>query len=280
MKTLLKRVIYGLLPAPVIDWLKVRRFYFIFDKYVTSDFPERPMFEKLLRPGDSAVDVGANIGLITKVLMTIVGPTGMVHSIEPVPYTFKVLTSNIERSGARNVICYDVAISDRDGEATLAVPTYGEIPVVRYDSSGSLGGVRNYHLAHLTMESPSSADRPATRHIATRSLDSLLGDRRMRIGLIKCSAVGFELQCMLGAERILSRERPALFIDPCSDPDEPGTPMFQLTAYLCGFGYAPYLAKAGRLQPKTERLTPGADGLFTQNLFFLTKGQVASAIDV
>lgn len=279
MKTVVKRIVYGLLPASIIDWLKAQRFHSIFNGYSVSDFPERAIFEKFLKPGDSAVDVGASIGLITKVLMTMVVPTGWVHSIEPVPYTFKVLKSNIERSGARNVMCYDVAISDRDGEATIAVPTYREIPVVRYDSSGSQGKVRNYYLAHLRMESSSSADRRATR-VVTRSLDSLLGDRGTHIGLIKCSAVGFELQCMLGAERILTREHPALFIDPCSDPDEPGTPMFQLTEYLGRFGYAPYLAKAGRLQPKTGRLTPGADGLFTQNLFFLTKEQVASVLDV
>ncbi|HEX5317277.1 MAG TPA: hypothetical protein VFX22_11560, partial [Candidatus Kapabacteria bacterium] len=175
---------------------------------------------------------------------------------------------------------YDIGISDRDGEASIDVPTYRDIPVVRYDNSGSLGNGRNYYLAQLTMESPTSANRSTSRHVAIRSLDGLLVDRGTRIALIKCSATGFELQCMLGAEQILTREHPALFIDPCSDPDEPGTPMFQLTAYLGRLGYAPYLAKGGRLQPKTGRLTPGADGLFTQNLFFLTKEQVASVLDV
>lgn len=40
---------------------------------------------KVLRPGDTFIDVGANVGLYTKLGAELVGPKGYVHAIEPDP---------------------------------------------------------------------------------------------------------------------------------------------------------------------------------------------------
>ena len=269
MKTLLKRIIYAVLPPRAVDWFKVRIFFRIFDKFQNANFPESPIFARYLKPGYTVIDVGANIGLVTKLILNMVGPTGKVHTFEPVPYTFDILRRNIASTGAKNVVCYDMAISDRDGEASIVVPTYHEMPDVRFDNSGSLGRVRNYYAAHIAIE---GVDRAPERNIATvpvRSLDSLFAADPARISLIKCDAEGFELQCMLGAKTILTRDRPVLFIELCSDPDEQGSPMWQLIEFLSGLGYSPYLFKDGKLQTRPA-------GMFVHDLFFLTEAQYAS----
>ena len=46
---------------------------------------------RCLAPGDTFVDVGANIGYLSAVAAGIVGPTGAVHSFEPVPRLFERL---------------------------------------------------------------------------------------------------------------------------------------------------------------------------------------------
>ena len=226
------------------------------------------MFARILKPGDTVVDIGANIGLVTKVIRNLVGPTGKIHTFEPVPYTFDILRRNFERSGVKNVTCYDAAISNRDGEAAIIVPTYQDIPDVRYDNSGSLGRVRNYYAAHLALGGDEPEPQRNTVTVPVRSLDRLFAVNPERISLIKCDAEGYELQCMLGAKTILMRDHPALFIELCSDPDEEGSPMWQLTEFLSGFGYSPYLFKDGKLQTRPARM-------FVKDLFFFTETQYA-----
>jgi FkbM family methyltransferase len=195
-----------------------------------------------------------------------VGPSGRVHTFEPVNYTFHILRRNVLRSDAQNVVCYDYAISDRDGKAEMVVPTYREIPDVRYDNSGSMGRVRNYYAAHLAAENTNKTGEHGKCSIPTRSLDSLFANNPARISLIKCDAEGYELQCMRGAKTILLRDRPALFIELCSDPDEMGSSMWQLIEFLREFGYSPYLYKDGHLQTRPK-------GMFVKDLFFLTDEQ-------
>lgn len=56
-----------------------------------------------LRPGDTVVDVGANIGSFSVLAASIVGPGGRVISFEPVGETFGRLEENIALNGLCNV---------------------------------------------------------------------------------------------------------------------------------------------------------------------------------
>src|SRR5258705_3937434 len=54
---------------------------------------EIAVLERYLKPGDVFVDVGANIGYLTAVGASLVGPTGPVHSFQPMPEYFQRLES-------------------------------------------------------------------------------------------------------------------------------------------------------------------------------------------
>src|ERR1019366_2519839 len=49
-----------------------------------------------LRPGDVAVDVGANLGFMTGIFSTLTGTTGHVYSFEPSPSVYLKLSEVIE----------------------------------------------------------------------------------------------------------------------------------------------------------------------------------------
>ncbi len=51
----------------------------------------------LLRPGDLALDVGANLGAITIGMAERVGPTGLVHAFEPQRPIYEILAANATR---------------------------------------------------------------------------------------------------------------------------------------------------------------------------------------
>src|SRR5919199_5361377 len=59
---------------------------------------ERPELERaraLARPGTTAIDVGANVGVYSVVLARAVGPTGRVLAFEPAPENARRLAENV-----------------------------------------------------------------------------------------------------------------------------------------------------------------------------------------
>lgn len=72
-----------------------------------------------LKPGDRAVDIGANIGAHTLTMAKAVGATGLVTAIEPGPATAARLRRNVALNALAHVRVLEVAASDEAGRAAL-----------------------------------------------------------------------------------------------------------------------------------------------------------------
>lgn len=72
-----------------------------------------------LRPGDTFVDIGANIGWFTLIAARIVGESGMVIAYEPDPDNFAILDRNIARNGLTNVVAINAAFSTANARKAL-----------------------------------------------------------------------------------------------------------------------------------------------------------------
>lgn len=78
-----------------------------------------------LRPGDTFVDVGANIGCVSVLASTLVGPGGAVVAIEPAPTAIAALQETLTRNDLTNVRVVAAAVSDCDQDLPLfAGPSY------------------------------------------------------------------------------------------------------------------------------------------------------------
>ncbi|MBM4032640.1 MAG: FkbM family methyltransferase [Planctomycetes bacterium] len=78
--------------------------------------------QRLLRPGDCLLDIGANYGEVGLFAGQSVGPSGQVHIFEPQPKLAECIRVSAELNGYRHVYTHAVALSDRDGEADLVIP--------------------------------------------------------------------------------------------------------------------------------------------------------------
>lgn len=72
-----------------------------------------------LAPGDTVVDVGANIGCFALAASKRVGARGRVFAVEPDLATYRQLVRNIELNGVANITPLQVAIADIEGTALL-----------------------------------------------------------------------------------------------------------------------------------------------------------------
>jgi FkbM family methyltransferase len=74
-----------------------------------------------LGPGDTVIDIGANVGCFTLLAAARVGASGRVIAIEPEPETYGQLVRNVTRSGYRNIVTRRHAVGARAGTAQLHV---------------------------------------------------------------------------------------------------------------------------------------------------------------
>jgi FkbM family methyltransferase len=137
-----------------------------------------------LRPGDTAVDVGANVGYYTLLFARRVGPDGRVFAFEPDPANFELLRRNVERNGYRNVVLSPLAASDRCGPARLFL-------------SGSNAG------DHRTYD---PADGRPSLDIETVPLDRFFAGYPGPVDLVKMDIQGGEFAALTGMRDLLARQ--------------------------------------------------------------------------
>lgn len=188
-KALLK-TLAALLPASAQDSLKRFRFRRqIHNGTFVPDEAEMAFIRQTVRPGDWAIDVGANVGHYTAHLSNCVGATGRVIAFEPIPETFALLATNTTAFPAQNVTALSAAASDRVGVAAMSLPTFTT-------------GLRNYYRAAL---SPTGEFA-----VLCLPIDSL---GLPRVSLIKVDAEGHDLVVLKGARALIERDRPALIVE-------------------------------------------------------------------
>lgn len=82
-----------------------------------------PHLQKAIRRyvagGDTVYDIGANIGYVSLSLARQVGSIGYVAAFEPVPRNLEALRENIRNNNLSNIQVFDVAASDKKGEAII-----------------------------------------------------------------------------------------------------------------------------------------------------------------
>ncbi len=91
--------------------------------YYTGDYDRRVSWvvRRVLRPGDCALDIGANIGVVALMAASIVGPRGVVHAFEPQPALADAMRRSAALNGFDHMSVHEIALSDRDGRMALHV---------------------------------------------------------------------------------------------------------------------------------------------------------------
>jgi FkbM family methyltransferase len=150
----------------------------------------------LLRPGDTFVDVGANMGWYALVAAGLVGPAGHVIAVEPNGTNTALLRRSAEANDFTQVRIVEAAATDEFG--WLALETDG--------SNGRI--IRLGPLDAATRPIPCSFAVPAV------SVDDLVGGADgTGVAAIKVDVEGLETRVFEGARRLLERDHPAVVFE-------------------------------------------------------------------
>lgn len=228
LKDFIKGLILTVVPSRVLFYLKAIRYVRLVGAFSEVDEPELKVVKHLVKPGDTVVDVGANVGWYTNYLSKLVGARGKVISLEPMPETFALLSACVKAHDLENVELFNVGASEFDRSAVMEVPQY-------------VSGGANYCMAHI-VESGRQSAAALQREVKVRSLDSLLGEAVHEVRFIKCDVEGHELQLIKGAQETIRTGRAAWLIEVSrsSDPDLEGSGSAQIFGMLSAQGYSPW----------------------------------------
>jgi FkbM family methyltransferase len=174
----------GMMLVPLDDFVG-RCIYFTrdYDRKITA------LCGRIVRPGDTVLDVGANMGVVALNLARLVGSKGAVHAFEPNPRMSSLLVQSIARNRYEHLHLYPMALGSQNGVLELNIPL---------DNAGQ--GSFIYH---------KNADGHDTVQTPVRTLTEVVREQGIeRIRLIKIDVEGFENEVLLGGMEILERMRP------------------------------------------------------------------------
>ena len=154
---------------------------------------------RLVRPGATVLDIGANVGAHTLTLARLAGPGGRVIAVEPTDWAFAKLTNNV---ALNPVLEPRIALRQAfllGGDQDALPPTVC--------SSWPLSASADVH--------PQLGGQPkATSAAQAASLDTLLAREGVdRVDFVKLDVDGYEGQVLRGAGRMLKKLRPTMLVE-------------------------------------------------------------------
>lgn len=214
------------------------------------------LFQSVVKPGMTFIDVGAHVGYYSLLAARQVGPEGQVYSFEPEPVNYSLLVKNVELNEYRNISTIAEAVSDKKGFSTLFV--------------SALDSGRNSMFHHGLPENGSV-------QVATTTLDAFLEERGWpKVDLIKIDVEGAELDVLAGMTELLRKSEdlklimefnPALLqsagVDPAEFLDAPGPGRFHIYAIEEPMGLRPLTSE--ELSSMAGKMSKDQDSI---NLFF------------
>ncbi|WP_198375442.1 FkbM family methyltransferase [Neoroseomonas rubea] len=149
------------------------------------------LFRRLVRPGDTVLDLGANLGVYTMLAARLTGPGGRVHAFEPNPRLSHLVDVSIRINGCAGwTQVHRLAASDRRGVARLFFTD-------AYSGGGSLTGNAEQH------DSSGSSKNAVDCELAP--IDEVLADPDLRVDVMKMDVEGHEGPALRGMRAILER---------------------------------------------------------------------------
>jgi FkbM family methyltransferase len=159
----------------------------------------------IVSAGDVCVDVGSSAGLYCQALSHLVGPDGLVHSVEPLSFSHPYWSRVLGAKQRSNVHHHPVALGAEPGRGAMRVPfgAYGpdtSRSFLEWNTQG-LGSTADYayHVDVL---------------VEVNTLDGLCCRAGVnRLDFVKIDVEGGELHVLRGGQHVIETYRPAMLIE-------------------------------------------------------------------
>jgi len=162
---------------------------------LTAPGRESELLSKLLKPGDTFIDIGANHGSFAMTASSLVGAKGLVIALEPQPRLARIIKMTLKENNCSPFSVYETAVGAVDSEIKLFIPA---------DTSGTAGVFSDHSAKHdyNSVTVPIMKFDNLIRHVMLPG----------RI-LVKVDIEGSEYNFIIGAEEFFIKHKPVMIIE-------------------------------------------------------------------
>jgi FkbM family methyltransferase len=147
-----------------------------------------------LKPGNVALDIGANIGLQSIRMSQCAGESGMVYAFEPLVHLQDKFNSNIKLNKLANVRLFPFALSDKESVADFMI------------------GKNNWNQGTFSLGDQSKGSD--VQQVTIKIADEIPEIKALtRLDLVKIDVEGFEYQVLVGLKQTLKEHTPRIIFE-------------------------------------------------------------------
>jgi FkbM family methyltransferase len=150
------------------------------------ELEHKVMLERILRPGMTVLDIGANIGYYALMELALIMPGGTLIAVEPSPSNVALLKRNLALNGYDGTEVYQAAISDRAAKRPFFMSEMSNLNTFHDTRTGSL---------HLKGE---------TINVDTKTVPEIMAGRPL--DLIRMDVEGHEVEVLSGLLPAVERD--------------------------------------------------------------------------
>lgn len=159
------------------------------------------VIDRVVRPGDVALDIGSNLGLVSLRLAARVKLGGHVHAFDPQPRMQQYFRRTLDLNPDLPITFHPIGLGDRTAKLRLAIPE---------DNAG----------AASLRESVAEWPGMELVDVPVRALDDYASEVGIRhVNFIKMDVEGYEAHVLLGARQLLEKARPRVILLEENSPD-------------------------------------------------------------
>lgn len=216
MKTFVKRILQGILGFD--------NYLYIFARYIINTLSRNRKegdfmhFLQLLKDGDTLLDIGANIGVMT-VHLAQKFPHSRILSFEPMPCNIRTFKRIVAHYKLNNVTLFETALGNHEGEVNMMLPTEKK--------------VRMHGLSHVVDSSIKEFPHGEIHRTPLTSLDAIKEIEDLPpVGGIKIDVENYEFFVLDGGRSLIKKYRPLIYIELWDNENRQ-----QCFDLMRGFGY-------------------------------------------
>ena len=177
------------------------RFFFL--SYDLGFLKSNPSYDyhyylkQIIKPGDTVVDIGANMGYYSRNFSKWVGSNGEVHAYEPVRPIYNVLKRNLK--GSNNIFIHPYALGEEEKKIKIGNDTFSSRG---YIASGS----------NFVVDEKDHSQHENTFEAEMKIASKELG-RLDSIDFIKCDVEGYEYYILSQIIDVLKQSYPTILLE-------------------------------------------------------------------
>lgn len=154
-------------------------------------YPELFYLDSLIKPGNTCIDIGANLGYYSSRMAKLVGTNGFVFAIEPIPLFGEIWTINVKPKKNPQVKLLPYALGEKSGVVQMGIP----------EKNGRI------HHGMTKIVNSSNEKYVYNFDVEMRIPDQLFKDLK-ELQFIKCDVEGYESVVLANFKTIISKFRP------------------------------------------------------------------------